>query len=279
MHLAYYPHPSRPELTCHRCGVSNRERFVHPFTPGDCVGRPLDSPYVTGVGICATCFRDSAEEEGRFLHEPEPNVAAWANEQLKAIGLGEEERRADIEGISPLLANAIPDEVLQPMLAGFYPKVGLGLAGMARIGKSSAMAALTHALVLQNATNRAPFVPLTPVKKIFWMNWPLTCHQWRLDGVHWSIERTIAKASKVRLLILDDLARETERRQASEDVAIGHLDAIITARDRDNLVTLWTTNKSEDELVDRYGMGMVGRLLRRSPMKWIDGADFHPSAL
>ncbi len=217
-------------------------------------------------------------EEGHRLHDPEPNLHAWTQEQLESIGLSEDERDADVTQIPPQILDVIPDEVLKSMFSGYFPKQGVGLAGIARCGKSSALAVLIQALVLQNASNRAPFVELTPVKRIMWMNWPQTCHQWRLNGIHWSVERTITLASRVKLLVIDDIGRETKRRDASEDAAVGHLDAIITARDRERLVTLWTTNQSQQELLERYGTAMIGRLLRLNPMTWLERVMFHPGA-
>lgn len=278
MQLPYHPNPYRSKLTCSQCGASDRDRFVHPATPSESIFRLLDQPYIAGAPICAECFRESMRAEGQRMHEPEPNIQAWTMEQLKSIGLSEDERQADVGAIPQKVLDAIPDEVLKCMLSGYYPKRGLGLVGVARCGKSSALAALVHALVLQNATNRAPFVALTQVKRVMWMNWPLTCHQWRLNGIHWSVERAIAKASRVKLLVIDDIGRETKRRDSSEDVTIGHLDAIITARDRENLFTLWTSNKSEEELVQRYETPLLGRLLRLNPMTWVEGAEFHPRA-
>lgn len=277
MNLDYCFNPSRIELTCSLCGVSDRRRFVHPATPKESWKRKIGEPYIAGP-TCAACFRKTMQEEEHRLHVPEPNIHAWTKEQLKSIGLSEDECQAEVDTIPQKILDAIPDEVLRSMLAGYYPKQGLGLAGVARCGKSSAMAALVHALVLQNATNRAPFVELTRVKKVMWMNWPLTCHQWRLNGIHWSVEQTITRASKVKLLVIDDIARETRRRDASEDAAVGHLDAIITARDRERRVTLWTTNKSKEELMERYETAMIGRLLRLSPLTWLEGAVFHPGA-
>lgn len=277
MQQPYSNNPYRKEQFCSVCGVSNNEKFVHPATPSHSWERRIGEPDIAAP-TCADCFRMMKHEKGEHLHEPEPNIPVWAMEQLKDIGLGEDERQADLSKIPQVILDTIPDEVLQPMLAGYYPRRGLGLAGVARCGKSSAMAALVHALVLQNATCRAPFVELTPVKKVMWMNWPLTCHQWRLNGIHWSVERTITKASEVKLLVIDDIGRETKRRDASEDAAIGHLDAIVTARDREKLVTLWTSNSSQQELLDRYGTAMIGRLLRLNPMTWLHGAVFHPGA-
>lgn len=267
MHIPYVRKPSAGDLTCDRCGMNNRDGYVHPGAP-----RGTTHPFISDRPVCGPCFRSKAGEDGQRLHPVEPNIPRWADAQLAAIGLASEERESVLDKIPQAVLDAIPAQVLTSLVAGALPVEGIGLAGIAGVGKSSAIAALIRACIIQNATCLAPFMPLVPVKKVRWMNWPLTCHQWRLNALDWTVERDIARASTAKLLILDDLARETRRREASEDVATGHLDAIITERDRSGLVTLWTTNATEDELFDRYGSGMVRRLLRTNPIVWLDGA-------
>jgi DNA replication protein DnaC len=105
---------------------------------------------------------------------------------------------------------------------------------------------------------------------VFWLNIPTTVHRWRLDGLSDAIKWDIEKATAAEILVVDDLGRETRRREHAEDAAQGHLDAILTARERENHPVLWTTNSTEPELVDRYGEGMIRRLTRLNPMIWLN---------
>lgn len=275
MDIKYFKNPFLPTFTCYICGRTNDVAFVHPPTP-----EATGSDFVSAEPICGKCFRERAEKQGRRLHVPEPDLTKWVREQMFSIGMATEEMSAKLDQIPQQILAQVPDAILQRMASGSLPKeAGLGLAGMAGAGKSSTWAALVHACILTNAQNRNPFAPLVAVKWTLWMNWPTTCHRWRLNGLDWRIEADIKRATWAKLLVLDDLGRETRRRDSSEDVATGHLDAVITERDRQGRVTLWTTNLFDEELIDRYGTSMIRRLCRLNPMVWLGGAGFHPQSL
>lgn len=275
MTIRYIKSPDIPLRACSLCGVTNKERYIkvkHPKLAA--LGLPEDT------ALCGPCFRAQAEKAGIKLHPIPTDFTAHTSEQLKAIGLSKVERRADLAKVPDAILCALPEGVATPILAGQIPlRNGFGLAGPGGTGKTSALAALLVACVEQNAQNLAPFKELEPVRSIHWMRWPASCHQWRLNGLHWSVEREINRAKSSRLLILDDLGRETRRREAAEDVATGHLDMILTHRDGEDLPTLWTSNLSEDELANRYGFSMIRRLLRLNPMVQLTDATFHPEAL
>jgi len=278
MELPYVKIPNSANISCHVCGRSNSDCLVHPATPIYPAGVWTPEP-TFAKPICGSCFRSQAEETGKRLHEVEPNIPKWVDDQLERIGMATSERKADISQVPKSLLDAVPDVTLKYMLAGVIPKSGVGLAGLAGSGKTSLLAVLVHGLLLQHSYALAPFQELKGIRQIVWMNWPITCDRWRVNGIDAGIEKEIVKAQRAKLLILDDLGRETRRRAASEDAATGHLDAIITERDREQRVTLWSTNLTEQELYERYGTGMIRRLLRKNPIQWLSNSDFHPNAM
>jgi hypothetical protein len=275
MTLPYFKNPHFPPFTCHICGKTNAERFIHPPTP-----HRLGEDFVSDQAICGPCFLLGSEAAKQRFLEAKAALPEWVDDQLALIGLAGEERKAELDKVPQLILGAIPDALLHRLMAGNLPKDnGLGLAGMAGTGKSQTMAALVKASILQNAANRIQFFPLRPVKQVFWMNVPVTFDRWRTNFLDWKVETNTKKAMESKLLILDDLGRETRRREATEDVATGRLDAILTQREREGLPTLWTTNMSYDELIDRYGTSMIRRLCRLNPMTWLDDAGFYPEAM
>lgn len=260
----YNPNPRALDRACQTCGVLNRERFVH--------NRTLWSPHQTlklEKPTCASCFRAQLVANGRPLPEILGNVKPWVDEQLKDIGVSAEERTAKTSVIPPPILKALGSGIITHHLAGILPMEGRGILGAAKSGKTMAFAALLRNFLTQRAMNLNPFGPLQDISAIHWMNWPLTCEAWRLNGIDVRLEGNIRRASRVQLLILDDIGREVKRREHGEDVAQGHLDAIITARDRENLVTLWTSNLTEADLLERYGPCMTRRLFRQNPPVWI----------
>lgn len=275
MNLPYVKLPLMPSLTCYLCGVTNDKVYVHRPTP-----RGSTQAFIDDHPVCGACFRTQAETEGRRLHEPIKDINAWVNAQLASIGMSKTEREADPTKIPPAVLKAYPPEIITSLLSGaLLSTQGIGLGGIPGAGKSCSHAALVRGCVYQNARNKTPFTEVPPVRNIRWMAWNDTCHRWRMNAIDWTVERDITVARKAKLLILDDLGRETRRKEAGEDVATGHLDNIITHRDREGLLTLWTTNLTEDELVSRYGLGMIRRLLRLNPLVYVEDANFHPDAL
>lgn len=275
MDLPYIKHFDEKPRICHICGATNEDVPIYPATP-----RGGPAPFVTEQPVCGGCFREVAEKGGQKLHDPVQDLDSWVDQQLVITGLGRVERAADPKKIHPTVLKAIPVEIINALLSGHLPRTGgIGLGGLPGAGKSCGVAALIHGLIYQNARSKNPFVELKPVTKIRWMSWTDTCHRWRLKPLDDMVARDIERARRAQLLVLDDLGREVWRREASEDVAIGHLDAIVTHRDREGLFTLWTTNLTEEELISRYGMSMVRRLIRLNPLVFLDEATFHPEAL
>lgn len=258
------------DLICQTCGQTSKTRYVHPFRPE--FFRTTDVNPGQDQPICGPCYDAWIEEHQasrQFSNDPDIDhvVVGW----LKGIGMGADETQAALEKIPQEVLSAIPRRSLQCLMAGVFAKApGFGLCSRPGLGKSQAVAAILRAGVTQNATNVAPFKRLpTKMKAIAWMNVFLTVNRWRRDGIDPQVAIDIRQAQEAKLLILDDLGREVRRSTIGEDVATGHLDAIITHRDREGLPTIWTSNLSEDELVERYETPFFRRLTRLNPPAWI----------
>lgn len=265
MPLPYMPNPYLPEVQCDSCGRSNHETFIA-FMIREVVGM---FGYEQ-TKLCGECFKTEWPNPWAKLPDPIEEDSPWIDRQLKQIGLGDEERKADIEMVSEILLDQIPSSVLTRMLSGYMPKTGFGLGGMADGGKSCAVASMVRAMITRNAMNNSQFKEVRPVKHVEWVCWPVLATTWRMNSFGEAVAARVDQLSKVRVLILDDLGRET-RRSNHDDAAMGYLDAILTERDRNNLATLWTTNLALEELEERYGIPMIRRLNRINPLAWVSG--------
>lgn len=201
-------------------------------------------------------------------------VLKWLSE--KEIGLGQDEIEAQLGKIPPMTLKAIPPQSVVTMLSGDLAKVtGFGICGLAERGKTQAIAALLAAGLRQWAENLAPFRrlpfqdPLERMTSITWMNIPTKIGAWRRFGIDPEIDVFVRRAETTKLLIADDFGRERPGKEG--DAATSHLDAILTARDRAGLPTLWTSNFDRAELEDRYDAPVIRRLFRLNPPIWIEG--------
>ena len=269
--------PHSPDLTCQSCGVTSDDRYIK-VRPPQVVRR---DPPIPGhdLPICGQCYRTWVEEHGVYLPlgiEPEetdlgPLVIKW----LKDIGLGQDEIEAQLHKIPKLTLKAIPVPSLKTMLSGDLAKVpGFGLCGLAERGKTQAIAAILAGGLRQWAENLAPFRrlpfqgPTEQMTSITWMNIPTMIGAWRRNGINPKIDEFVRRAQATKLLIADDFGRERPGKEG--DAATSHLDAILTARDRAGLPTLWTSNFDQAELEDRYDAPVSRRLFRLNPPKWIE---------
>lgn len=276
MQVPYVKNPFITEsLVCQSCAETSETRFVN-RRPSVFVGHIGRGPEPIYPGrnqpICGPCYRIWAEENKILcLFDNNPDIEALVHTWVKGIGMSSDEIAAKLERIPSRVLEAIPPISVKALMAGVVGMTpGYGLCGRANLGKSQANAALIHACLTRHVTNCAPFIQLPPVPtKLLWMNVPLTVHRWRLDGISPQVAEDVRKAQGVKLLVLDDIGRETRRTATGEDVATGHLDAIITQRDREGLPTIWTSNCDEEELYARYTTPIARRLFRLNPPIWI----------
>ena len=287
------------DLVCQSCGATSTDRYVHPFCPvfvctnGNQPGtlRPgQDQP------ICGECyeqwlethsvwrpFAPPADIDGlvlaqlKFLAEGQRKtdglgqITPFNKDQKTPFGLRQHEINADLSRVPLAVLAAFPPLTLKGLLSGHFSRVpGVGLLGRAERGKTMGLAALLKTCLTANAQNLAPFVHLRgECRKIAWMNMKETFASWRLEAIDPQVAVDVHHASTVRLLIMDDVGRECPNKEHS--ARMENVDAIITARDRSDLPTLWTSNVEPKVLEERYGAPLYRRLTRLNPPVWIEG--------
>lgn len=274
--MEYYPSPFlKSAYVCQLCGITSASRMVLPCPPQALLHR--EPPPGSDQPICGPCYAEWRKENGIYLPppmapDPATDIEALVSKWLRGIGLGADEINAKVDLIPGSVLDAIPNLTLKCLFAGLLRKVqGFGLCSRPGYGKSQAIAALVRAALTQSAQNNIYFTRLpTEATKVVWMNVFLTIQRWRLDGINPRIPGELERARNASLLVLDDLGREINRSGVGQDVATGHLDAILTHRDRENLPTIWTSNLSEEEIIDRYGTPFYRRLTRLNPGTWIE---------
>lgn len=191
------------------------------------------------------------------------------------------EREAVLERVPEPMKRALPRDPVRLLLAGQRPAEGFGLSGGPGGGKTACLAAL-----LRRSLEVALGVKLEEVDEIpssYNSDWFLGVG--RLRWVHWpswaawakatvakrnggeEVEDDVAALITTPLLVLDDLGRERVRGTYGEDFALGQLDRILDARDREGGRTvLWSTNAAEEDLPAIYGAAMMSRLLGMAPL-------------
>jgi len=260
---------------CQSCGVTSATTYVHPCAPVFVVPLGGDSGHKypgQDHPICARCYEVWTQKYNvQRPFENDPDIEKVVRGWLKDIGMSVDEVEAQLKLIPRALLTSIPELSLKCLMAGIFLKVpGFSLCSRPGLGKTQAIAAFVREGLLQNAVNSFPFRPLPKeLTTITWMNVPLTVSRWRLWGISPQVAEDIHRAQNAKLLILDDLGREVDKAGVGKDVATGHIDAIITHRDREGRPTIWTSNLDEDELLERYETPLYRRLTRLNPMKWV----------
>ena len=260
------------DLECQVCHETSETRYVHP-RPEGAIRKSPNEPYPGhDKPICVPCMELWAEKNHAYRpFENDVDIDNLVLGWLKGLGLGADEIKAQVDLVPQEIIDAIPRLSLKSLMAGLFGKTpGFGLCSRPGLGKSQAIAALIKSGLTQFATNAAPFRKLpAQINTIAWMNVPLTVSRWRLDGISPQVGLDVRQAQQAKLLVLDDLGREVRRSSVGEDVATGHLDAIITYRDREGAPTIWTSNCEEAELNERYATPIARRLFRLNAPAWV----------
>ncbi len=221
-------------------------------------------------------------------------------------------------GLTPKLVASTPDKIpdnIMPCIPQstiinmyeprIYPTgIGYGLTGSSRIGKSCAnsvvikrgMRGLINACVehISDSTSPAHEYERCQVtlekctsyeahRIVNWVYWP-ECYDWfqkntitdfgsgRLPRFH------TESLKNTKLLILDDLGRETLSTKSSEygmPYALGQLALIINHRNEHNLPIIWTSNLEEVDLIAIYGAPLYLRLVEIAPCsRWLSSTHY-----
>lgn len=191
---------------------------------------------------------------------------------LAIRGMLPRELKAEARLIPDAIKRKIPGQILKSLLAGEIIESGFGLGGNTDGGKTMAIAAILKLHVKEWAMTMLPRVgPNLDPSWFEWVSWPDEVIWLRANAINPDTPGRIEHLASVPMLILDDLGRERIKGSYVDDWAASQLDAIVNGRYRKQLVTVWTTNVTEADLVSLYGAALMRRLTADNPLIWIDG--------
>lgn len=124
-------------------------------------------------------------------------------------------------------------------------KLILGFYGDPRVGKTHLAVALA-----QRCTERFLYKPLL-------LNVPHTLKRERQRYDNRALSSPFEQAASVHMVIMDDLGAEYVK-EASESWAAEQLFDLLAARSQAQLPTIYTTNLTEGDLLERYGRSRIG---------------------
>lgn len=289
MTIPYYPKENTEEVSCSRCGASNRTQPI--YTPPDryrfnsqdsiwpTFDEDEDEVQGTPISLCWSCWclRDPDDNPGPPSTDQRDilvNPEAWAGAALRQVGMEAVELQATLDRIPRKVSHAIPMQIRNSLLAGSAPMLGFGLGGVSGGGKTSTLSALVLAYLVNRLRNTWYNGQPSIHDELAWVSWPDQYATWRLNGIASDIDYKVKSFGSVRILVLDDIGREPDRGDFTKDTALGHLARVIDIRNRKNLPTFWTTNFNDEQLVDRYGGSMHRRLVDLNPLIFIPGLEF-----
>ena len=225
--------------------------------------------------ICGTCWgmeqeRQRRSHEGEIILGDLPN---WVTEQVMRLGLSKREARADLQRVPQVVRKALPLDTLKTLLDGDVPSRGFGLGGNTDGGKTMALAAILRRHLEAWARKTVPTRGRVLPDWFTWVCWPDEVQWLRAHAIADTTTDRLDALANVPLLILDDLGRERIKGSYADDWAASQLDFVVNSRYREELVTLWTTNVREVDLVSLYGAALMRRLTAENPLTWIENLE------
>lgn len=230
--------------------------------------------------LCPECSHAAAQAElVGYQYRQGQRVDELVAERLVGIGLAKKERRAMLGNIPREIMRALPVDPVKALLEGKKPTSGFGLVGTQGAGKTMALAAIVkHGIADSvtskiNALDRVPYEGEEPWRCVgshmLWISWPTVAGDLKSmvarDGGGDNVDRYIARAIIIPVLIIDDLGRERARGAYTEDYSIGQLDRIIDLRSREERPIIWTSNATVSDMQRFYGGAMMSRLVELAP--------------
>lgn len=227
------------------------------------------------LDVCWVCSKKQREEKRiqTFLN----GIDDWLWPNLLRIGMSKREAKADLKLVPMPIKKALPGDVVKILLSGNPPAKGFGLGGNTDAGKTMAVAAIIKSCIVAWAKQRilTKEIPCPSgedwPKSIIWSSWPDEVQWLRSNAISPDAPERVERLSSVQILILDDLGRERIKGSYSDDWAASQLDSVVNSRYRDEMVTIWTTNVTEEDLVSLYGAALMRRLTADNPLIWIKG--------
>jgi len=207
---------------------------------------------------------------------------------LSGCGMTPEHLRARVSRIPKQLLIGLDSTALttvRNLLEGAFPTRGIFLAGGVGGGKTSAVAAWIIAFVTNYVRLHAPIqgwrnLPggrfCVESNDFQWIYWPEQYAQWNTPEFEFRLGHAIERlGTKVRLLVLDDIAAEHTCQVFGKDQGTIALQRIIALRDTHRLPTLFTTNlESQVSLHTRYGPRTARRIERLNDCFYIPDLPF-----
>lgn len=237
---------------------------------GSCGQRYSKVLYLDGEPYCRSCydalFESQLNREQATMLMPQRELLTL--EWMHRAGLSKRELEAGLSHNTEAIkrVQAALGTYWHDVVGGAIPDRGLGVAGIAGIGKSFALAAILKTCVFRWLKVQLERYGAKGTEALWlsWLRWPETVQRIRTtslrDGGHEEIAEWVEGWSKVPLLVLDDLGAERIRGSYEEDFATSMLDQVIDARCGAMLPTWFTTNLNFDALRGRIGARMFSRL-------------------
>ena len=185
-------------------------------------------------------------------------------------GLKDEHLGARLQEVDPTIMAKVRPYVDQVLAHPRHPSAGFGLIGKTGRGKSHCMAAVSMSWAYRSAkaqlqTNPALLTGWCPR----WANWQRTLSHLKslMREPHGALQDALQALWTAPVLVLDDLgAEQAPKNDPDTNWAITEvLFPIVDERNGVGRTTLWTSNLSEDELIDRYKVRIASRLFGMAP--------------
>jgi len=262
-------------LTCEICGHRNDKE---PWTV------LYHKKY--GQTLCDEHFDEARTASKRKKLEAEAeailsDVDGKVTRMLSLSGMRPIELSASIQEVPSKIANALATyapKLLAALMAGEYPTEGIGITGIARIGKSLALTAIMRESFKAYLLKEAPRLGFEVERDGFlFCSWAHSCTTWRMNwdsSESWQRVKLVRELSTKPFVFIDDIGREgmSSGRTYIEDPCALLLNEIVSERHAYGRPMIWTSNLSPDALSKFYGPAMSERLAELAPPIEIHGA-------
>jgi DNA replication protein DnaC len=221
--------------------------------------------------ICLPCLH--AREAARLREQAEALVAKLPTlipETFQRQGVHADHLRARLTDVPAEVLGLFRSQLDALLAQPLRPKAGFGLVGPTGRGKTFTMAATALTWAYKAAVAQLEINPvLTPGWCPRWANWQGTVAKLKgqLREPGGGADAVIRALCEAPFLVLDDLGAEQETRTHPEATwaVTDVLFPIADERHGEGRATLWTSNLSQEQLIDRYGPRVASRLFSMAP--------------
>lgn len=168
-------------------------------------------------------------------------------------------------GLRAAELSCVPEAIPEPIALaseGAYKALrehgqGFGMVGNPGAGKTGSVAIAVREMIERFGQD------WPPVRWIYWPEQAEILKAWSSSNRYNEVEEWFETVRGMALVVIDDLGRE--RRRNDNDLSLGILDRLISARSRDLAPIIWTSNATLPELVETYGGPFTSRLFGMAP--------------